>query len=61
MRAFYGVPAVVLPPKTSASKPREAWVQRAESLLDAIERAVTRGMNEAARRGTVQSQLPRGT
>ena len=29
--------------------------------IDAIERAVTRGMNEAARRGTVQSQLPRGT
>jgi len=31
-------PAVVLPPTTSASRPREAWVQRAESLLDAIER-----------------------
>ena len=29
--------------------------------IDAIERAVTRGMNEAARRGIVQSQLPRGT
>ena len=28
--------------------------------IDAIERAVTRGMDEAARRGTVQSQLPRG-
>lgn len=29
--------------------------------IDAIERAVTRGMSEAARRGIVQSQLPRGT
>lgn len=29
--------------------------------INAVERAVTRGMNEAARRGTVQSQLPRGT
>jgi len=28
--------------------------------IDAIERAVTRGMDEAARRGIVQSQLPRG-
>jgi len=28
--------------------------------IDAIERAVTRGMSEAARRGIVQSQLPRG-
>jgi phage-related minor tail protein len=28
--------------------------------IDAIERAVTRSMNEAARRGIVQSQLPRG-
>jgi phage-related protein len=28
--------------------------------IDAIERAVTRGMSEAARRGVVQSQLPRG-
>jgi len=28
--------------------------------IDAIERAVARGMDEAARRGIVQSQLPRG-
>jgi hypothetical protein len=28
--------------------------------IEAIERAVTRGMDEAARRGIVQSQLPRG-
>lgn len=63
-------PSAVLPvirEGTSATRTTGATVNitigsvRDQRDIDAIERAVTRGMSEAARRGIVQSQLPRGT
>jgi tetratricopeptide (TPR) repeat protein len=45
-------PAVVLPPKAAGGRPREAWVQRAESLLDAIER-----QNDRPRRMALHREL----
>lgn len=62
-------PSAVLPvirEGTSATRTAGATVNitigsvRDQRDIDAIERAVTRGMSEAARRGIVQSQLPRG-
>lgn len=45
-------PAVVLPPKTATTRARDAWVLRAESLLDAIER-----QNDRPRRMALYREL----
>jgi len=63
------LPALPVPPTTGLPTIRSASAAgivinigsvRDQRDIDAIERAVTRGMDEAARRGIVQSQLPRG-
>jgi phage-related protein len=63
------LPALPVPPTTGLPIIRSASAAgivinigsvRDQRDIDAIERAVTRGMDEAARRGIVQSQLPRG-